>query len=92
VIAPLTGQGFDMQRAFLILGVSVSAYYDWEGRALSARTLRHAWLAGEIAQVHKDSAAPHVPALTPVGCFVSTPNLQVNASKNGGVVYARLHG
>jgi putative transposase len=58
VIASLTGQGFDVQRACLMLGVSVSGYYDWKGRAPSARTLRHAWLAGEIAQVHRTRAAP----------------------------------
>jgi putative transposase len=59
VIASLTGQGFDVQRACLMLGVSVSGYYDWKGRPPSARTLRHAWLAGEIAQVHKDSGGTY---------------------------------
>lgn len=59
MIASLTGQGFDVQRACLMLGVSVSGYYDWKGRAPSARTLRHAWLAGEIAQVHKDSGGTY---------------------------------
>jgi putative transposase len=59
VIASLTGQGFDVQRACLMLGVSVSGYYDWKGRPPSARTLRHAWLAGEIAQIHKDSAGTY---------------------------------
>jgi putative transposase len=55
VIASLTGQGFDVQRACLMLGVSVSGYYRLEASPPpSARTLRHAWLAGEIAQVHKD--------------------------------------
>jgi putative transposase len=59
VIASLTGQGFDVQRACLMLGVSVSGYYDWKLRPPSARTLRHAWLAGEIAQVHKDSGGTY---------------------------------
>jgi putative transposase len=59
VIASLTGQGFDVQRACLMLGVSVSGYYDWKLRPPSARTLRHAWLAGEIAQIHKDSAGTY---------------------------------
>jgi putative transposase len=59
VIASLTGQGFDVQRACLMLGVSVSGYYDWRLRPPSARTLRHAWLAGEIAQVHKDSGGTY---------------------------------
>jgi putative transposase len=59
VIASLTGQGFDVQRACLILGVAPSGYYDWKARPPSARTLRHAWLAGEIAQVHKDSGGTY---------------------------------
>jgi putative transposase len=59
VIASLIGQGFDVQRACLMLGVSVSGYYDWRERPPSARTLRHAWLAGEIAQVHKDSSGTY---------------------------------
>jgi putative transposase len=59
VIVSLTGQGFDVQRACTMLGVSVSGYYDWKLRPPSARTLRHAWLAGEIAQVHKDSGGTY---------------------------------
>jgi putative transposase len=55
VIDSLTGQGFDVQTACLMLGVSESGYYDWKSRPPSARTLRHAWLASEITQVHKDS-------------------------------------
>lgn len=59
MIASLTGQGFDVQRACLMLGVAPSGYYDWRLRPPSARTLRHAWLAGEIAQVHKDSGGTY---------------------------------
>jgi len=59
VIASLAGQGFDVQRACLMLGVSVSGYYDWKVRPPSARTLRHAWVAGEIAQIHKDSGGTY---------------------------------
>jgi putative transposase len=59
VIASLAGQGFDVQRALTMLGVSPSGYYAWSGRAPSERTLRHAWLAGEIAQVHKDSGGTY---------------------------------
>lgn len=59
MIASLTGQGFDVQHACMMLGVSVSGYYDWRGRPPSPRTLRHAWLAGEIAQVHKDSGGTY---------------------------------
>ncbi len=42
-----------------MLGVSVSGYYDWKVRPPSARTLRHAWLAGEIAQMHKASGGTY---------------------------------
>jgi transposase InsO family protein len=42
-----------------MLGVAPSGYYDWKVRPPSARTLRHAWLAGEIAQVHKDSGGTY---------------------------------
>jgi len=59
VISSLTGQGFDVQTACLMLGVAPSGYYDWKVRPPSARTLRHAWLAGEIAQVHKDSGGTY---------------------------------
>jgi transposase InsO family protein len=59
VIESLTGQGIDVQRACRMLGVSVSGYYAWRGRPPSARTLRHAWLAGEIIEVHKASAGTY---------------------------------
>lgn len=59
MIASLTGQGFDVQRACVMLGISPSGYYAWRDRPPSARTLRHAWLAGEIAQVHKDSGGTY---------------------------------
>ena len=59
MIASLTGQGFDVQTACLMLSVAPSGYYDWKVRPPSARTLRHAWLAGEIAQVHKDSGGTY---------------------------------
>lgn len=59
MISSLTGQGFDVQTACLMLGVAPSGYYDWKVRPPSARTLRHAWLAGEIAQVHKDSGGTY---------------------------------
>lgn len=44
-----------MFTACLMLGVAPSGYYDWKVRPHSARMLRHAWPAGEIAQIHKDS-------------------------------------
>jgi putative transposase len=59
VISSLTGQGIDVQRACLMLGVSSSGYYAWKGRPLSARALRHVWLAGEITDIHDASAGTY---------------------------------
>lgn len=59
MIASLTGQGLNVQRACVMLGVSQSGYYAWKERPPSERTLRQAWLAGEIAQVHKDSGGTY---------------------------------
>ncbi len=59
MIESLTGQGIDVQRACVMLGVSVSGYYAWRGRPPSARTLRHTWLANEIVDVHKASAGTY---------------------------------
>ena len=42
-----------------MLGVCESGYYDWKVRPPSAETLGHARLAGEIAQVHKDSGGTY---------------------------------
>jgi putative transposase len=59
VIESLTGQGIDVQRACVMLGVSSSGYYAWKGRPPSTRALRHLWLAGEITDVHKASAGTY---------------------------------
>ena len=59
MIASLAGQGINVQQACLMLGVAQSGYYDWKTRPPSAMTLRHAWLAGEIVQVHKDSGGTY---------------------------------
>ena len=59
MIESLAGQGIDVQRACVMLEVSSSGYYAWKDRPPSPRTLRHAWLASEIVQVHKDSAATY---------------------------------
>jgi putative transposase len=42
-----------------MLGVFCSGYYAWKGRPPSTRALRHLWLAGEITDVHKASAATY---------------------------------
>ena len=59
MIDSLAGQGINVQRACVMLDVSQSGYYAWKERPPSERTLRHAWLAGEIAQVHKDSGGTY---------------------------------
>jgi putative transposase len=55
VIQSLIGQGIDVQQACIALGVSQSGFYAWKDRPDSPRTLRRIWLAGEIADIHKES-------------------------------------
>jgi putative transposase len=59
VIESLTGQGIDVQRACVMLGVSQSGYYAWKDRPPSVRTLRHLWLGGEITDIHEASAGTY---------------------------------
>jgi putative transposase len=59
VIASLTGQGINAQQARIALGVSQSGYYAWKDRPDAPRTLRRIWLAGEIADVHKESGGTY---------------------------------
>lgn len=48
-----------MQQACRTLGVSESGYYAWQGRPDPPRTLRRIWLAGEIADIHKQSGGTY---------------------------------
>ena len=41
-----------MQVATRVPRVSKSGYYEWRGRAPSARAVRHAWLTEQIQAVH----------------------------------------
>ena len=59
MIESLTGQGINVQQACLALGVSQSGFYAWKGRPDAPRTLRRIWLAGEIADVHKESGGTY---------------------------------
>jgi putative transposase len=59
VILSLAGQGINVQQACIALGVSQSGYYAWKDRPDSPRTLRRIWLAGEIADVHKESGGTY---------------------------------
>ena len=59
MIEPLTGQGINVQQACVALGVSQSGYYAWKDRPDAPRTLRRIWLAGEIADVHKESGGTY---------------------------------
>lgn len=47
-IEGVTGQGIDVSRACLTLGVTRSGYYEWKKGPTSARALRHVWLQAEI--------------------------------------------
>jgi putative transposase len=59
VIQSLAGQGINVQQACIALGVSQSGYYAWKDRPDSPRTLRRIWLAGEIADIHKESGGTY---------------------------------
>ena len=55
LVAELADDGIQVRRACLLLGVSRSGFYEWRGRAPSARAIRHAWLSDLIAAVHADA-------------------------------------
>ncbi|MGH3645474.1 MAG: IS3 family transposase [Mycobacterium sp.] len=59
MIRSLAGQGINVQQACVALGVSQSGYYAWIDRPDAPRTLRRIWLAGEIADVHKESGGTY---------------------------------
>jgi transposase InsO family protein len=59
VIQSLIGQGINVQQACIALGVSQSGYYAWKDRPDSPRTLRRIWLAGEIADIHRESGGTY---------------------------------
>lgn len=56
MIASLTGQGNNVRHACRFLGVTESGFYAWRSRPTSPRALRRIFLAGQIAEVHCDSA------------------------------------
>lgn len=59
MIQSLIGQGINVQQACIVLGVSQSGYYAWKDRPDSPTTLRRIWLAGEIADIHKESGGTY---------------------------------
>lgn len=59
MIEGLAGQAINVQQACIALGVSQSGYYAWKDRPDSPRTLRRIWLAGEIADIHKESGGTY---------------------------------
>lgn len=56
MIEALTGQGINVRHACRALGVSEAGFYAWRSRPTSPRTLRRIFLAGQIVEVHRDSA------------------------------------
>ena len=59
VIESLIGQGINVQQACIALAVSQSRYYAWKDRPDAPRTLRRIWLAGEIADIQKESGGTY---------------------------------
>jgi putative transposase len=55
-VAALTGQGKNLRHACRFLRVSESGYYAWRSRPTWPRALRRIFLAGQIVEVHRDSA------------------------------------
>lgn len=51
--------GFDVQRAYLMLGLPQSGYYASKERPPSERTLRHLWPSGEVTDIHDASAGTY---------------------------------
>ncbi|MFI1276392.1 IS3 family transposase [Micromonospora sp. NPDC020751] len=51
-IKQMAAEGLPVNVCCRVLRVSVSGYYAWLGRPLSARALRHAWLIERIRAVH----------------------------------------
>jgi hypothetical protein len=51
----MAAEGLVVETACRVLEVSVSGFYAWKTRPLSARAVRHAWLTDLIRQAHTDS-------------------------------------
>lgn len=51
----MAAEGLPVEKACLLLEVSVSGYYEWRDRAPSARMVRHTWLLDQIRMVHDAS-------------------------------------
>ncbi|GAB3890247.1 hypothetical protein GCM10029964_061450 [Kibdelosporangium lantanae] len=51
----IASEGGSVQLACRVLDVSASGYYDWRGRAPSARSVRQAWLTDLIREIHVES-------------------------------------
>lgn len=65
MIESLTGQGVDVRRACLTLGVSHSGYYEWRKGPTSTRALRRVWLQSEIKDIRERSGGTYgVPRIT----------------------------
>ena len=70
MIASLTGQGNNARHACRFLGVTESGYYAWRSRPTSPRALRRIFLASEIVDVHRASAAPRNPGWLTEGDYI----------------------
>src|SRR5207253_1796399 len=55
MISAQKASGFPVSMACALLGVSRSAFYQWERGAPSDRALTDAWLLEQITQIHADN-------------------------------------
>ena len=72
----IAAEGLPVQLATRVLGVPETGYYEWRGRAPSARAVRHAWLTGQIQAVHLASRGTYGPG----GCMPSSPSAWASPS------------
>ncbi|GAA3241621.1 IS3 family transposase [Dactylosporangium siamense] len=54
-IATMAAEGFPIEACCRVTEVSVSGFFAWRSRPLSARALRHLWLTEQIREVHAAS-------------------------------------
>jgi putative transposase len=80
LVQELAADGVPVAVACRVLRVSTSGYYEWRGRAPSARALADAELSAQIIEIHTLSRAPT--ALP--GCMPSSGLGVVSAADGSG--------
>lgn len=91
VVQELAGQGLPVAVCCRLLGVSASGYYEWRGRAPSARACADAELAAVIVEIHAASrgtyGAPRVHAELRLGLGIRVGRKRVARLMHEGGLY-----